>query len=115
MMSIRLGSCVSQAQTPDAKAETQRSLKVLTYNIHGARPPAQKDVIDLAAIARVIRASDADLVALQEVDVRTERSGKEIDQAQDLGRLTERKVFFAKGIDFQGGEYGIAILSKLPS
>ena len=114
LASIGLASCASQAQTPDAKAATKSLLKVLTYNIHHANPPAQEKVIDLAAIAKVIQDSDADLVALQEVDVHTMRAGKAVDQAQELGRLTGRKVFFAKGIDFEGGEYGIAILSKFP-
>lgn len=92
----------------------EKLLKVLTYNIHHANPPQHGDLIDLEAIARVIKKSGADLVALQEVDVHTVRSGKDVDQAAELGRMTGMHSFFVKGIDYQGGEYGIAILSKFP-
>lgn len=89
-------------------------LKILSYNIHIGKPPSQPGVIDLKAIAKVINDSDADLVALQEVDVYTKRSGKDIDQAQELAKLTNRHLFFVKTIDHDGGDYGIAILSKFP-
>lgn len=92
----------------------EKVLKVLTYNIHHANPPGHGELIDLEAIADVIKRSGAELVALQEVDVNTLRSGKGVDQAQELGRLTGMHAYFVKGIDFQGGQYGIAILSKFP-
>lgn len=88
--------------------------KVLTYNIHHANPPSRPDYIDLEAIARVIRETDVDIVGLQEVDVHTIRSGKQVNQATELARLTGMTSYFVKGIDYQGGEYGIAILSKFP-
>ena len=89
-------------------------VKVLSYNMHHANPPSKPDFIDLPAIARVINNCGAELVALQEVDVHTERSGKTVNQAAELGRLTGMYHHFVKGIDYQGGEYGIAILSKFP-
>jgi endonuclease/exonuclease/phosphatase family metal-dependent hydrolase len=89
-------------------------LKVLSYNIHIGNPPSQPGVTDLSGIAKVINESDADLVALQEVDVYTNRSGKDLDQAQELAKLTDRHYYFAKTIDHDGGKYGIAVLSKFP-
>ena len=83
----------------------------MTYNIHHANPPAQKDVIDLEAIAAVIKAQAPDLVALQELDVNTKRNGG-VDQVKKLAELTGMYGFFSKGIDFEGGEYGVAILSR---
>src|SRR5690606_25018683 len=68
----------------------------------------------LEAIAKVIKESGADLVGLQEVDVHTIRSGKSSNQAEELGKMTGMYVYFSKGIDFQGGEYGTAVLSKYP-
>lgn len=92
----------------------QERLKILCYNIHHANPPGEDEsTIDLEAIAKVINDSDADLVALQEVDVQVPRSG-EVDQAAELAKQTNRHHYFAKGIDLQGGEYGVAILSKKP-
>jgi len=90
---------------------SQNTLKVMTYNIHHANPPARKDIIDIEGIATVINTQDPDLVALQELDVNTRRSGG-VDQVRKLAELTGVKAFFSKGIDHEGGAYGIAILSK---
>jgi len=89
-------------------------LRVLCYNIHHANPPSRPNIIDLDAIANVIKKEQPHLVALQEVDVFTERSGKSIHQAEKLAGMTGMKAYFAKAIDYGGGEYGVAILSRLP-
>ncbi|MDR6784852.1 endonuclease/exonuclease/phosphatase family metal-dependent hydrolase [Pedobacter africanus] len=86
-------------------------LKILCYNIHHANPPSKPDVIDIDAIARVISNSKADLVALQEVDKNTKRSGH-IDEAKLLAEKTGMNYRFFKAIDHDGGEYGLAILSR---
>lgn len=93
--------------------EKKQVLKVLCYNIHHALPPSKKDSIDLDAIARVITSRQPDLVALQEVDVHTRRSGA-FNQAEELGRRTGLMSYFIKAIDYDGGEYGVAILSRYP-
>jgi endonuclease/exonuclease/phosphatase family metal-dependent hydrolase len=106
-MFIGLAGCASTRVAP-----ASMKLRVLTYNIHhGAGEDGR---IDLPRIAEIIRRSGADLVALQEVDVRTARSGSDIDQAQELGRLTVMSAHFGKAMDYQGGEYGQAILSRSP-
>lgn len=86
----------------------------MTYNIHHCNPPSAGDKIDIEAIAQVISKEKPDLVALQEVDVNTERSGKRINQAKELARLTRMHFFFSKAIDHQGGDYGVAVLSRFP-
>ncbi|HEX6574974.1 MAG TPA: endonuclease/exonuclease/phosphatase family protein, partial [Gemmatimonadaceae bacterium] len=53
----------------------------------------------------------ASIVLLQEVDRNTRRSGS-VDQLARLRELTGYRGRFAKTIDYDGGEYGIAILSK---
>lgn len=88
-------------------------LRILTYNIHHCNPPSKPGKIDIESIARVINDQKPDLVALQEVDVHMQRSGN-IDEASELAKKTGLHVFFAKAIDYDGGEYGIAILSKYP-
>lgn len=93
--------------------DASNELKVLSYNIHHANPPIRKDSIDLSAIIQVIKDSDADLVALQEVDSNTDRSGLG-NQAQQIGDALGMQVFFGKAIDFQNGAYGVAILSRFP-
>lgn len=90
-------------------------LKIMTYNIHHANPPSKKEgIIDLNAIAAVIIREKPDLVALQEVDVNTERSGKGSHQARELAQLTGMHYYFSKAIDHQGGDYGVAVLSRFP-
>jgi endonuclease/exonuclease/phosphatase family metal-dependent hydrolase len=89
-------------------------LRVLSYNIHHANPPSRPGVIDLDAIAGVIKKQQPHLVALQEVDVFTERSGKSLHQAEKLAEMTGMTAYFAKAIDYGWGEYGVAILSKFP-
>lgn len=89
-------------------------IKILCYNIHHANPPSQKDSIDINAIAAVIRQQRPQLVALQELDVFTARSGKSLHQARELAALTGMHYYFAKAIDYGGGEYGVGILSVYP-
>lgn len=91
------------------------TLTVMTYNIHHCNPPSLPEgQIDVPAIAKVINDARPDLVALQEVDVNTERSGKGKNQAMELAQLTGMHFYFAKAIDHQGGDYGVAVLSKFP-
>ena len=90
----------------------QQQLRVLSYNIHHGE--GMDGRIDLERIAGVIRSVQPDIVALQEVDRKTERS-KGVDQAEELARLTGMKMFYGKTIPHQGGEYGNAVLSRLPA
>lgn len=90
-------------------ADDPLQIRVLSYNVHHCR--GMDDRIDLPRIAKIITDSQADFVALQEIDRITRRSGG-VDQAAELGRLTEMKSAFFKAIDFDGGQYGQAILAK---
>lgn len=92
-------------------AAEPRELTILTYNIHHGEGLDGK--IDLERIAKIISNSKADLVALQEVDHNTKRSGG-VDQAKELARLTAMQHVFGKAINHEGGEYGQAILSRWP-
>jgi endonuclease/exonuclease/phosphatase family metal-dependent hydrolase len=86
-------------------------LRIVSYNIHHCRGLDGR--VDLKRIATLLRNADPDLVALQEVDRNTKRSGN-IDQSSELARLTGMYESFAKAIDFEGGEYGQSILSRFP-
>jgi endonuclease/exonuclease/phosphatase family metal-dependent hydrolase len=88
------------------------AIKVMSYNVHHCNPPAKPDVIDLDGIAAVINEAKPDFVGLQEIDVNTTRSGVGLNQAKALAEKTKMNFYFAKAIDYQGGEYGVAILSK---
>lgn len=90
-----------------------QTLKVMSFNIHHANPPAEEESgkIDIDGVVNAIKRVKPDVVALQEVDVNTNRSGK-INEAILIAQKLEMQVFFAKAIDYDGGEYGLAILSK---
>lgn len=90
---------------------TRSHLRVLSYNIHHGEGIDGR--LDLARIAQVIRESQADLIALQEVDQGAARTGR-VDQTADLGRLTGFHASFGQAMDFQGGTYGQALLSRWP-
>lgn len=108
---VMLLSC-SASKDNEMPPATKKKLTLMTYNIHHGAP-RDHDVINLNNIASVIRKSGAEVVALQEVDVNTERSGN-VDQAKELAELLEMHYFFSKSIDYKGGDYGNMILSKYP-
>jgi endonuclease/exonuclease/phosphatase family metal-dependent hydrolase len=105
---LQMDAAREQAAEP---ADEPLRVRVLSYNIRHGR--GMDDAIDLPRIAAVIRQTKPDLVALQEVDREARRSGG-VDQAAELGRLTGMQAVFGRARDFQGGEYGNAVLSRLP-
>lgn len=83
-----------------------RGVRVVSYNIlAGDR--------GLAGIAETLRQADADLIALQEVDQGTRRSGR-VDQAAALGKALKMEHAFVEHFPYQGGRFGVALLSRLP-
>jgi endonuclease/exonuclease/phosphatase family metal-dependent hydrolase len=87
------------------------TLRVMAYNIkHGH---GNDGVVDLERAAAVIEAVAADVVTLQEVDQRCGRSGN-LDQAAWLGERLGMRPIFGTFMDYDGGRYGMAILSRLP-
>jgi endonuclease/exonuclease/phosphatase family metal-dependent hydrolase len=89
--------------------ENGKFIRILTYNIlHGA---TTKGDFNLDIIADVILQADPDLVALQEVDYKTNRALK-YDLTTELGYRTKMASIFARAMEYDGGEYGEGILSK---
>ncbi|MCC7184688.1 MAG: endonuclease/exonuclease/phosphatase family protein [Acidobacteria bacterium] len=86
-------------------------LRVASYNIKHGR--GNDNVVDLERTARVLRALSPDIVGLQEVDDLATRSGG-VPQAERLGQLLGLHHAFGRFMDFQGGAYGMAILSRHP-
>lgn len=90
-------------------------LRVMCYNIHHCDPPYNTgEATDIDTIIGVIAKQNPDIVALQEVDVYTNRSGSNVHQAKVIADRLGMYYFFAPAIDYQGGKYGVAILSKYP-
>lgn len=107
-------SCTQPSQSGSQTGQkSEVALKVMSYNIRHANPPSKPKFIDLDAIVAVIKAQNPDVVALQEVDVNTIRSGG-IDQAKIIAQKLGMHYFFGKALDYDGGDYGVAILSRFP-
>lgn len=94
-----------------ATAEDLPVLRVMTWNLHHGEGLDGK--IDLERIAKRILEEKPDLVALQEMDQKTRRCGG-VDQAAELAKLTGMSGVFGAAMDYDGGAYGQAILSKFP-
>lgn len=84
-------------------------VRVLVYNIHAGKDATGRE--NLAEVADLVRTTGADVVLLQEVDRGTERSGR-VDQLAELERRTGFHGAFGRTLDYQGGGYGIAVLSR---
>ncbi|MFO7894527.1 MAG: endonuclease/exonuclease/phosphatase family protein [Longimicrobiales bacterium] len=87
------------------------TIRVLAYNVHHGE--GVDEVVDLERIADLIRSVDPDLVALQEVDSAATRTDG-VHQAAELGRLTGLEPVFGAFMPYQGGAYGMALLSRWP-
>lgn len=118
-------SMIAPVFAKEAKKLTDRdlveqSLYVVTLNIKGGRhqvdDPNKKITIDynLSHIANAIIKLAPDIVGFQEIDKNTTRSQNQ-DQIKILAEKTGYPYYqFTKAIDYQGGEYGHAILSRYP-
>ncbi|MGW8282229.1 MAG: endonuclease/exonuclease/phosphatase family protein [Gemmatimonadota bacterium] len=87
------------------------TIRVLSYNIHHGE--GMDSVVDLRRLADLIAAAEPDLVAVQEVDSVVDRTG-DVDQAAELARMTGLEPRFGSFMPYQGGAYGMAVLSRLP-
>jgi endonuclease/exonuclease/phosphatase family metal-dependent hydrolase len=111
-----LAVCLVTAAAPDAGSSAAprgatRTLRVMSYNIHTGIGTDKK--LDLRRLAEAITRERPDLVGLQEVDRGVERTGR-VDQIEELARLTGMHYAFAPNLAYQGGWYGVAILSRFP-
>jgi len=85
--------------------------RLMTYNIHHGE--GMDGRVDLERIAEIIRREGADIVALQEVDRGVARTARR-DLAGELAVLTGMTCLFSNNFQFQGGEYGNALLTRFP-
>ena len=93
------------------RASAQDTVRIMTFNIHFGADTA------LEALGAYIKQFNPDIVALQEVDIKTYRSGKPqthgVNVLTELAGITELLPVFGKTINHpSGGYYGDAILSK---
>ncbi len=88
-----------------------QQLRVMSYNIHHGADRHEKNTLD--SIGYFIKSENPDIVGLQEVDSLCDRSGK-VDQMKRLAEITGMHHAFVRHFPYQGGAYGLGILSKYP-
>lgn len=108
-LSLLTGCATSQSQTSAPASST--TLRIMSYNVHHGEGVDRK--FDLERIARLIQDEKADVVALQEIDRGVQRT-KGVDLPAELARLTGMTCLFSNNFHYQGGEYGNALLTRLP-
>ncbi|MDO5316630.1 MAG: endonuclease/exonuclease/phosphatase family protein [bacterium] len=86
-----------------------QQLQIMSYNV---RHCAGMDmVVDYDRTAAVITQQQPDVIAIQELDSMTGRSGHH-DQLSELAIRTGYHQVFGAAIDFDGGQYGVGILTR---
>jgi endonuclease/exonuclease/phosphatase family metal-dependent hydrolase len=93
-------------------------VRLLTFNIHhGVGDDGRHD---LPRLAQVLAAADADVICLQEVDRHFGPRSEEVDQPLLLARALDMQLAWGAAVDEPRpdgrprGEYGNAVLSRLP-
>jgi endonuclease/exonuclease/phosphatase family metal-dependent hydrolase len=90
-----------------APADPPTRIRIGSWNIRAA----QSAPVDM--LAAEMHAMQADIFALQEVDVRTRRGGF-VDEPTDLATALGYHYAFAASIKWDEGHYGLAVLSRWP-
>lgn len=103
-------ACV-QRQVVVERGESLDTVRVVVYNIHAGKDA--RGVDNLQRVVDFVRGADADIVLLQEVDQGTRRSGG-VDQPAALAQRSGFHVAFGSALDYDGGKYGVATLSRWP-
>jgi len=104
ILAVQKGGVPNKVYTHDKPV-----LKIATYNI--GKNEASDNVADFTALNSAIKKINADIIAVPEVDNKTQRSQK-IDQLKTLADANKMHYAFGKALDFDGGEYGLGVLSK---
>lgn len=89
---------------------TARTVDLMSFNIRNAT--GMDDKRDLDRTAKVIKRAKPETVAVLEVDSVTGRSGGRYILGE-LAKRTGMTDYFAPAIDYDGGKYGIGILTRV--
>lgn len=92
-----------------AQTDSTLTLRLMTFNTHHCQ--GTDNVLNIARVAAIINQVQPDVVALQELDSMCTRSHK-VFQLGQLAALTGMHATYGPTINYQGGKYGIGVLSK---
>lgn len=111
LLSILLPAAMATVPTMFASAQSlPLTMRVASYNIrHGEGMDGK---LDYLRIADVLKKLNPDVVAVEEVDSMTRRT----NHTYSLGEIASHMRYhesYAPAIDYEGGKYGIGILSRV--
>ena len=105
--------CLLFVQRVDAQESVYRrldsSLRIMSYNVRNAKGMDLKT--DYARVAAVMNGLTPDVIAVQELDNGTRRSGGK-DVLAELASLAAMYATYGAAIEYDGGKYGVGILSR---
>ena len=105
-------SCTSTANRNNSDDQDNRgenTTRLMSYNIRNAK--GLDDVTDYDRIADVINNTAPNIVGIQELDSVTARS-QGVDVLDVLAEKTSMYSTYAAAIEYDGGKYGVGVLSK---
>lgn len=102
-------SCTLVFSSSQSFAQSADGFKIMSYNVRNGRGLDEKT--DYARISAVINAEKPEVAAIQELDQKTRRSNG-VDVLEEFAKLTNMIPLYGPAINYQGGKYGIGILSK---
>jgi endonuclease/exonuclease/phosphatase family metal-dependent hydrolase len=94
---------------PEKETESNLIVKILSYNVKNCI--GMDGVVNYQRVADVINRIAPEAVALQELDSATQRSNG-IIVLDELAKLTNMYQTYGASINYQGGKYGVGILTK---
>ena len=97
------------AQKTTIESKEENSLRVMSYNVRNCR--GMDEVVDYQRVADIMNRVDPDVIAVQELDSASVRSNG-VFALKELADRTRMYYTYGPSIDYQGGKYGIGILSK---
>jgi endonuclease/exonuclease/phosphatase family metal-dependent hydrolase len=108
VLGVLIISVCNSCQTGNNKI-TPENLTIMSYNVRNCI--GMDGVTDFQRVADIILNVGADVVALQELDSATQRSGKVV-VLDELAKISGMYGIYGPAITFQGGKYGIGMLTR---
>jgi endonuclease/exonuclease/phosphatase family metal-dependent hydrolase len=105
--SIHFGLACSNTDVPER--DENKTVRILNYNVRNCL--GLDNVTDYNRVAGIINRLNADVVAIQELDSATSRSNGVV-VLNELAAKTSLHATYSASINYQGGKYGVGILTR---
>lgn len=92
----------------DIAKKEKNARRIMCYNVRNCR--GEDNVLDYDRVANVMKKVGAEVIAIQELDSATGRS-KGTVALEELAKRLKMKHTYAPAIDYDGGKYGVGLLS----